>query len=77
MPPFMMEIDAARRSPLDQLAVDYFAIRSGLPSLDLCRRVHGVLEDDVMIARRLSVAVSSVRGWREVGRKATSRWACR
>lgn len=70
---FMMQIEAAtQRSPLDQLAVDFFyAERSGHPSLDFCRRVHGVPEDDEKVARRLSVAVSTVRGWRELGRRAT------
>lgn len=75
MPPFMMEIEAAQRSPLDQLAVDYFAQRSGLPSLDFCRRAAGVPEKDLEVAQRLGVAVATVRGWREVGRKA-SKWCC-
>jgi hypothetical protein len=73
---FMMQIEAAQRSPLDQLVVDYFyAERSAQPSLDFCRRVVGVPEADEKIARRLSVAVSTVRGWRELGRRA-SRWNC-
>ena len=73
---FMMEIDAAQRSPLDQLAVDYlYGQRSGHPSIDFCRRVFGVPEEDDKVARRLSVAVSTVRGWRELGRRA-SRWKC-
>jgi len=70
MPPFMMEIEAAQRSPLDQLAFDYFTIRSGQPSLDFCRRTIGVPETDEVVARRLSVAISTVRGWREIGRRA-------
>jgi hypothetical protein len=77
MPSFMMEIDAAQRPPLDQLAADYFyAQRSGHPSIDFCRQVHGVPESDEAIARRLSVAISTVRGWREIGRRA-SPWGCR
>ena len=72
----MMRIDDARRSPLDQLAVDYFSIRSGLPSLDFCRRADGVPESDEVVARRLGVAVSTVRKWREVGRRARG-WVCR
>jgi hypothetical protein len=75
MPSFMMEIDEAQRSPLDQLAVDYFTLRSGQPSLDFCRRTLGVPQDDEVVARRLGVAVSTVRGWRDVGRRA-SRWTC-
>jgi len=67
---FMMEIDAARRPPLDQLVTDYFAIRSGQPSIGFCCQVLGVPEDDLVVARRLGVAVSTVRGWRDVGRRA-------
>jgi len=70
-----MEIDDARRSPLDQLAVDYFTLRSGQPSLDFCRRTLGVREDDAVVARRLGVAISTVRSWREVGRRASG-WRC-
>lgn len=77
MPSFMMEIDAAQRSPLDQLAVDFFVQRSGQPSIDFCRRVFGVPDRDEVVARRLSIAVSTVRGWREVGRRAGSGGACR
>ena len=73
---FMMQIEAAQRSPLDQLVVDYFyAEKLAHPSLDFCRRTLGVPEEDEKIARRLSVAVSTVRGWRELGRRA-SRWSC-
>ena len=73
---FMMQIEAAQRSPLDQLAVDYFyAEKLPHPSIDFCRRALGVPEDDEKIARRLSVAVSTVRSWRELGRRA-SRWSC-
>jgi hypothetical protein len=72
MPPFMMEIDAAQRSPLDQLAVDYLMLRSGF-SLDFCCRAVGVPETDEAVARRLGVAVSTVRGWRDVGRRARGR----
>jgi len=77
---FMMDIeDSQRKPPLDQLAMDYFyARRSGTPSISFCRQVLGVPENDVVVARRLSVAVSTVRGWREVGRRATSgSWSCR
>lgn len=76
---FMMAIDAARfsrQSPLDQLAIDYWMMRSGHPSIDFCRRVVGVPDSDDAIARRLGVAISTVRGWREVGRRAASKWAC-
>jgi hypothetical protein len=66
----MMTIDATRPSPLDQLALDYFALRSGTPSIDFCRLAVGVDADDKVIARRLGVAVSSVRGWRDLGRRA-------
>ena len=74
---FMMEIEAAQRSPLEQLAVDYFVQRSGLPSLDFCRRLAGLSPSDgdvAEVARRLSVAVSTVRSWRDVGRRAS--WSC-
>jgi len=73
---FMLKIEATQRSPLDQLALDYFyAERTAHPSIDFCRRVLGVPEADDKVARRLSVAVSTVRGWRELGRRA-SRWSC-
>lgn len=73
---FMMRIEAAQRSPLDQLAVDYFyAQRSGHPSIEFCRRVLGVPEKDAVVARRLDVAISTVRSWREVGRRASG-WSC-
>ena len=73
---FMMQIEAAQRPPLEQLAVDYFyAEKSGHPSIDFCRRLLGVPEDDEKVARRLSVAVSTVRGWRELGRRARL-WGC-
>ncbi len=76
---FMMEIDAAQRRPLDQLAVDYFYTqRSGTPSIDFCCKALGVPESDDIVARRLSVAVSTVRAWRDVGRRATlGHWSCR
>jgi len=66
---FMTEIDAARPAPLDQLAIDYWSTRSGQPSLDFCRRAAGIVEDDEIVARRLGVAISTVRAWREVGRR--------
>lgn len=77
---FMMQIEAAQRSPLDQLAVDYFyAEKSTHPSIDFCRRAFGVPESDDAVAKRLSVAISTVRGWRELGRRASpsSTWSGR
>jgi hypothetical protein len=71
---FMLEIDASR-SPLDQLARDYFTQRSGQPSLEFCRCVLGVGESDEVVARRLGVAISTVRNWRELGRRANG-WRC-
>lgn len=71
--PFMVEIDAARPQPLDQLAQDFFMLRTKTPSLEFCRRVAGVEVSDEILARRLSVAISTVRSWRELGR----RWSCR
>ena len=75
---FMMQIEAAQqRPPLDQLAYDYYyAEKTVHPSIDFCRRVLGVPDDDAKIARRLGVAVSTVRGWRELGRRANPR-GCR
>jgi len=75
---FMMEIDAARRPPLDQLAADYWALKlaRARPSIGFCRQVFGVPESDAMVASRLDVPVAEVRGWRDVGRRATSTWAC-
>lgn len=76
MPPFMLEIDAARRAPLDQLAIDYLG-RSDLGrsdlliDLDFCRRLAGITEPDEVVARRLSVGVSAVRHWRKLGRRAS------
>lgn len=69
---FMMQIEATQRSPLDQLAVDYPSKRPLQPSIDFCRRVAGVPEDDEKVARRLSVTVSMVRGWR----RRAIRWGC-
>ena len=76
---FMMQIEAAQRPPLDQLAFDFLQIpRSEHPPLDFCRQTLGVPEDDEVVARCLRVAVSEVRGWRDVGRRATpGRWSCR
>ena len=74
---FMLQIEAAQRSPLEQLAVDFFyAEKSIHPSIDFCRRTLGVPEPDEKVARRLSVAVSTVRSWRELGRRAKG-WDCR
>lgn len=68
---FMMEIDASRPSPLERLAVDYLTLRSGNPSPEFCRLALGVQVEDKVIARRLGVAISTVRGWRELGRRAS------
>lgn len=74
---FMMEIEAAQRPPLDQLVVDYFHVqRSGQPSIDFCRRIFGLPDKDEVVARRLDVAISTVRRWRELGRRASG-WSCR
>ncbi len=74
---FMMKIDAVRGAPLDMLAADYLRTMPKLPSIDFCRRVAGVPDSDEVVARRLSVAVSVVRGWREIGRRADNKWVCR
>lgn len=69
---FMLEIDATRPPPLEQLAVDYALLqRAPHPSIEFCRRAAGVPENDEIVAKRLRVAVSTIRGWREVGRRAT------
>ena len=75
MTSFMLEIDSARPCPLEQLARDYLTLRSGF-SIDFCRRTVGVEGSDEVIARRLGVAVSTVRSWREIGRRASG-WSCR
>jgi hypothetical protein len=77
---FMMKIDAVRtvqHSPIDMLAAEYFKHRSQTPSIDFCCRVAGVPDSDGVIARRLHVAISTVRGWREIGHRAESKWTCR
>jgi hypothetical protein len=78
---FMMEIDAAQLSPLDQLVVDYFYAQKleHHPTLDFCRQVLGVPDKDEAVAQRLRVAISTVRGWRELGRRAktVTSWSCR
>jgi hypothetical protein len=75
MPSFMMEIEAAQRAPLDQLAMDFFqAARPSQPSIDICRRMCGLPDQDAVVAKRLNVAIAAVRGWREVGRRAN--WSC-
>ena len=77
MPSFMLEIESAQRPPLEQLAVDYFqASRPDQPSIEFCRRVCGIAEQDAVVAKRLSVAIAAVRGWREVGRRSNG-WSCR
>lgn len=67
---FMLDIENHQRSPLDQLAADFFASRNRTPSIDFCRRAVGVAETDEAVARRLGVAISTVRGWREIGARA-------
>jgi hypothetical protein len=67
----MLDIDASRPGPLDQLAIDYFRSRQARPSLEFCRFAAGVDVEDEVIARRLGVAISTVRGWRDVGRRAS------
>ena len=75
---FMMQIDAARVArPLDLLVAEYARLPSPTPSIDFCCRVAGVPDSDEIIARRLRVAISTVRGWREIGRRAMGKWACR
>jgi hypothetical protein len=71
LPSFMLEIEHAQRPPLEQLAVDFFQNRSGLQSLDFCKRCAGLpaSTSDEAIAHRLGVAISTVRGWREVGKR--------
>ena len=77
MPSFMMEIESAQRPPLEQLAVDYsHASRPAQPSIEFCRRVCGISEQDAVVAKRLDVAIAAVRSWREVGRRANG-WSCR
>jgi hypothetical protein len=66
---FMLAIDATRPSPLDQLALDYNVIRTRVPSTDFCRQALGVDADDKVIAKRLGVAISTVRHWRDIGRR--------
>jgi hypothetical protein len=75
---FMMQIDAARRPPLDQLAADYWALKAAKldPSIGFCRQTLGVPESDDAIARRLDVSVALVRSWRDIGRR-VSAWSCR
>ena len=73
---FMLDIETHQPSPLDQLAIDYFATRNRTPSIDFCRRAAGVPEADDAIARRLGVAISTVRGWRDIGFRARG-LACR
>jgi len=77
MPSFMMEIDAARPPPLEQLAADYMLLQRPLqPSLEFCRCAAGVPENDAAVAKRLCVSVVMIRGWRDVGRRAST-WSSR
>jgi hypothetical protein len=66
---FMRRIEDSYRQPLDQLAIDFLQTRSGLPSLDFCKRCSGLQEPDDKIAARLGVAISTVRGWRAIGKR--------
>lgn len=68
---FMMKIDAARCSPLDQLAIDYGLLIAAkqAPSIYFFRCAAGVPDTDEVVARRLFVSVILVRGWREIGRR--------
>lgn len=76
MPSFMLEIEAAQRAPLDQLAMDYFnAHRPEQPSSDFCRRICGVSDRDEVVAKRLDVRIAEVRSWRKAGRLA-NQWSC-
>ena len=77
---FMMKIDearAAQRSPLDMLVTDYTKRNTQVPTIDFCCRLAGVPDSDEVVARRLRVAVTIVRDWREIGRRAESKWGCR
>jgi len=77
---FMMRIDAARVTrPLDLLAAEHARLTSQTqtPSIDFCCRLAGVPDPDEVVARRLHVAISIIRGWREIGRRAMGKWACR
>lgn len=65
----MLEIEASRRAPLDELAIMWLSQRSGLPSVEFCRHAAGVDAADVVVARRLGVAISTVRAWRAAGRR--------
>lgn len=75
----MLLIDASRRPPLEQLAVDYACapLRADHPSIDFCRRLAGLPEDDAIVAKRLGIEVTAIRGWREIGRRATARRSAR
>lgn len=67
---FMMQIDAARvATQLDLIAAEYARRKAFGASLEFCCRIACLLEDDETIARRLRVAVTTVRNWREIGRR--------
>lgn len=66
---FMLKIDAARRNPLDELAVMWFTQRTQKPSVEFCRHAAGISATDADIARRLGVGLSTVREWRSIGRQ--------
>ena len=72
---FMMKIDAARPSPLDQLVADYPHVRKPdhHPTLDFCRQLCGVPDKDADVAQRLRVSISKVRDWRALGYRASPR----
>jgi hypothetical protein len=63
----MLEIDNSRPPPLEQLAMAHLCMPTGA-SIDFCRQAAGVPATDEQIAKRLRVAISTVRSWREIGR---------
>ena len=66
---FMAEIEAAQQ-PRELLANDFFQSRNKTMSIDFRRRVAGMTDvSDAKIAKRLAVAISTVRDWREIGRR--------
>lgn len=70
---FMMQIDAARTTPdrqLADLATAYLTLPTG-PSIDFCQRALGVDASDRAVAAYLGVAISTVRGWRDIGKRAS------
>ncbi len=68
---FMLEIEMAqaRRPELDELARIFFTQRNKKPDFEFCHRLFGAESSDEVIARRLGVAISTVREWRSIGGK--------